>query len=197
MNFLSIEKLNELFEPDFDAGILYHKPKKHGDLNNHIDVKRWNTKFANKKVGYISSKGYIVVQYKGRKIPVHRIIWAMYYKAWPISKIDHKNRNKLDNRIENLRLASSAENGINTSIFKSNTSGYKGVSWQKLKNMWESRIMFNGKTHVLGYYSSKEEAHKVYCMKCIELYGDFAPKEIKEFATREDIVVIEYKKIRK
>lgn len=73
---------------------------------------------------------------------------------------DHINRNGLDNRRANLRIVTYSQNGFNTGIWKHNTSGIKGVCWDKQKNKWEARIMINQKTIHLGFYSDIKDAAK-------------------------------------
>lgn len=73
---------------------------------------------------------------------------------------DHINRNKLDNRRANLRTVVKAENQRNTKIFATNTSGYKGVSWSKVMNMWQAYIFKNNKKINLGYFEDVKKAAK-------------------------------------
>lgn len=77
--------------------------------------------------------------------------------------VDHKNRNKLDNRRENLHLVSSLENVLNRGLNKNNTSGFKGVRWNNRKGRtpkWEAKISVNYKTITLGMFDSLEDAIK-------------------------------------
>lgn len=97
---------------------------------------------------------------------------------WKANKlIDHINRNKLDNRKCNLRMVTASQNAINSKMFSTNTSGYRGVSFQpkaNLSNPWTAYMHFSGKKMHLGYYKTKTEAAKAYDNKAIELYGKFA-----------------------
>lgn len=72
--------------------------------------------------------------------------------------VDHINRNTLDNRRENLRIADSRINAINSKIRNNNTSEIVGVSWRKDRNCWCSRIKVDKKYLYLGSFSLKEEA---------------------------------------
>jgi hypothetical protein len=92
----------------------------------------------------------------------HRVIWEMVKGAIPNGMIiDHIDRNPLNNRIDNLRLVTRAENQRNLSMSKKNASGYNGVSWSKPMNKWRVRIKVNGKEIVLGYFDDPCEAGKV------------------------------------
>ena len=74
---------------------------------------------------------------------------------------DHINGNTLDNRRENLRVCSHAENSHNRCKPKSITSGFKGVTWHKHAKSWMAYITHEGKKRYLGYYKIKEEAARV------------------------------------
>lgn len=89
-------------------------------------------------------------------------------------RVDHINCDPLDNRRENLRLATHAQNGKNKKLFKNNTSGYKGVYQEKKTGKWCSKIMADGKLHHLGTFATKEEAYAVYCDAAQKLHGEYA-----------------------
>lgn len=72
--------------------------------------------------------------------------------------IDHINQNKLDNRKVNLRITNKSINAFNTKMRVDNTSGYRGVSWDKEKNKWCARITINGKQRQIGRYSDIDDA---------------------------------------
>lgn len=90
--------------------------------------------------------------------------------------IDHKNRNKMDNRKENLRVCTMQENRINASIPNSNTSGFIGVGFDRRYNKYIARIKINRKQIYLGSYSTIQEAVKVRLKAEKEYFGDFAPQ---------------------
>lgn len=96
-----------------------------------------------------------------------KLIW-MHHFIMGSSGIDHRNGNGLDNRRENLRIASKSLNAHNTSSWAS--SGYKGVT--RAGSKWKARIMKEGKNVHLGHFSSKEEAYEKYLEKAKELYGN-------------------------
>lgn len=86
---------------------------------------------------------------------------------------DHKNGNGLDNRRNNLRLATPSQNRINSNK-KIGISGYRGVRWDKHRKRWRADIQFEGRKISLGRSLLKEECAKLYDKKAKELYGKFA-----------------------
>ncbi len=127
------------------------------------------------EAGAIGVTGYRIIGVDGIKHLAHRL--AIFYMTgkWPAkAHVDHRNGNKADNSWANLREATFAENSHNAPMRATNTSGYKGVSWAARKKKWVARITNNYRVHVIGYYATKEEAHKAYCDTAAELHGEFA-----------------------
>ena len=89
-------------------------------------------------------------------------------------EIDHKNRNRLDNRQDNLRYSTRNQNQWNKDKYKNNTSGFKGVSFKKPNNKWVAQIKLNGRLHIAGYFDTAREAAIAYNNKARELHGEFA-----------------------
>lgn len=87
--------------------------------------------------------------------------------------LDHINRNKLDNRSCNLRECTNQQNQANRPHQKNNSSGFKGVSFNKNK-IYEAKIMFFKKRIHIGYFNDPEEAARAYDAKAREFFGDFA-----------------------
>lgn len=88
--------------------------------------------------------------------------------------VDHKNHNTLDDRKTNLRICTHAENTANSVMQKRNTSGYKGVYFDKRRVKWYSQIRFMGKSYTLGLFESPVEAAKEYDHVAKQLYGEYA-----------------------
>lgn len=108
-------------------------------------------------------RGYLRVCFGGKSYQGHRIIWEMNNGLIPQGmEIDHINRNTGDNRIENLRLVTRAQNTQNMKTPATNTSGYRGAYWDKSKKKWHSRISVNGEVILLGVFDCKEEAAAAY-----------------------------------
>ena len=88
--------------------------------------------------------------------------------------VDHVDGNGLNNRRSNLRVATPAENQRNRGLHINNTSGYKGVGWDKQRGKWLAQIELSGKTTRLGRYATKELAHAAYCEAAKMHFGQFA-----------------------
>lgn len=95
-------------------------------------------------------------------------------------QVDHINHDSLDNRRENLRLASVSENACNRHPRKDNRSGFKGVSWHKEKRCWVTRIQVNGKRYEIGHFDDPINAAKAYDITAKELHGKFAVLNFEE-----------------
>ncbi len=105
---------------------------------------------------------------------IHREIWERHNGSFALGFcIDHKNRNKLDNRKNNFRIATYSQNNANT-VARSGTSNYKGVSWHKPLNKWRAAISINSKKIFLGYYSSENKAARAYDEAARKHFGEFA-----------------------
>ncbi len=125
----------------------------------------WNTKRQkiqqDTKAGFHCPKsGYIFIRLDGVLYREHRLIWQMLIGECP-NTIDHINRKRNDNRIENLREVTDSENCYNTNKRKDNTSGVRGISWNKLKNKWRVFINVDKKRLELGHYDDFEMACRI------------------------------------
>lgn len=87
---------------------------------------------------------------------------------------DHVNGDKLDNRRDNLRVATHAQNQQNRGKYANNKSGYKGVSWSSAANKWVAMIRINNKQTYLGIFDDPKEAYDVYCEAALKYHGEFA-----------------------
>ena len=94
--------------------------------------------------------------------------------------IDHINNNKLDNRKENLRIATVKQNSQNKSSKKKSTSKYIGVSFNTIKNKWVSQIYINNKNTFLGYFNNEEHAAKVRDIATKKYFGEYGNLNFKE-----------------
>jgi hypothetical protein len=106
-----------------------------------------------------------------------RVFMAMHREILNAPKgmdVDHANGNGLDNRRENIRLCSKAENNCNVDKRTTNTSGYKGVYWNSRMNKWYAKIGVDGQQKYLGSFSRKEDAALAYDRAAPKYHGQFA-----------------------
>lgn len=102
--------------------------------------------------------------------------------------IDHIDRNALNNRKSNLRIADKSKNAMNTINRSDNTSGMKGVSWSKEKKKWHVYITINQKREFLGYYNDIKDAIIIRIKKELELFKEFTNTNfLKEICLKYNI----------
>ena len=144
----SIDFLKAIFFLDKDTGDLFWKVK----LARSIKV--------GKLAGCIKPTGYKSVNILGTTYWQHRVVYSMYYDVELNSneQIDHVNQNKSDNSPKNLRVATPSQNQHNKKIQKNNTSGHKGICYDKKRNKWRCYVNVDGKKHSLGRFEFKEDA---------------------------------------
>jgi hypothetical protein len=133
---------------------------------------KWFAYWNSHTKSYYAHRSIIRENGKGGNVSMHRQILGLEYGDKRHG--DHANRDTLDNRRSNLRIATPSQNQGNSKVRICNSSGFKGVSWHKLMRRWRAEIRINRKTTVLGYFSSPEEAHAAYCAKAADAYGEFA-----------------------
>jgi len=119
-----------------------------------VSWRRWNTKYAGKPALTADQQGYKAGTVLGKRYLAHRIAWFFQFGSWPKNQIDHINGDRSDNRIQNLRDVTQAENRKNNRLYATNTSGHAGVDFMPKKGRWRARI---GSEH-LGVFRTKSEA---------------------------------------
>ena len=105
-----------------------------------------------------TSNGYLRICIKGTYIDAQNLAFLIMTGTIP-NLVDHKNKNKLDNRWNNLRAANKQLNGLNRDPSYLNTSGYVGVSYNKRQKKWKSYVHLHGRQISLGSFSCPTAAH--------------------------------------
>lgn len=118
--------------------------------------------------------GYRQVQIDLVFYRVHRVAWLLHYGRWPSKGLDHRNGNRADNRIANLREATPAENARNRGLCRRNKSGKVGVHTIKASGLWGAGIWLEGRQVSLGRFECQEAAIAARCEAERHYFGDFA-----------------------
>ncbi|WP_407300150.1 HNH endonuclease [Raoultella planticola] len=144
---ITLDELRGLVRYDPDTGCFHHL------------VARKNVSVGD-VAGGLDMEGYIRLRLNGRRYKAHRL--AIFYMTgkWP-KAVDHKNKNRSDNRWCNIRPCSLAENNQNPGISPKNKSGCPGVHWHGRQKKWIAAIQIDRKKLHLGSFSSKEGAEAV------------------------------------
>lgn len=147
----------ECLDYDADTGKLTWKERPQKHFKSGAECKKWNARYSGKRAGF-SSGDYISVRILRKNWQAHRFAWAIHHGSDPKVILDHINGDGKDNRICNLREVSHTQNSQNTKKYKTNTSGFIGVSWHKTAQKWCAYIGSAGKIIQLGAFETKEQA---------------------------------------
>lgn len=125
-----------------------------------------------KEVKFHKNKGYIqctlAIDSVKIKFSQHRLVYYAHNQDWdiwdssPDNQIDHYNRKRDDNSIENLHVVNSQQNNFNKDA--------KGYTWDKNRNKWKAQIQLNGKSIYIGLFEKEEDARNAYIKKKLELH---------------------------
>lgn len=135
----------------------------------------WNRKHVGKIAGSFDRDGYRLLRLNCITIKAHRAIWAICTGEWPESEIDHINGDPADNRFENLRLATRAQNCQNISGWRRKVLP-TGVQLRCDGKAFFAKIMVNRKFLHLGSFPTAELAHAAYLKAARDHRGDFSRK---------------------
>ncbi len=129
----------------------------------------WRKPLSNRVVvgSIVGDKKHVVI--KQVKYRISHIVWLWHYGE-PVPKlIDHRDGNRQNNSIDNLREATQSQNMANTRIRIDNTSGHKGISWAARNKKW--RVQVN--RQIIGFYSTLEEAIAARRTAAERIHGEF------------------------
>jgi hypothetical protein len=161
---LSQDRLKELLHYDPETGIFTHR-------TTHDAVT------AGAVAGFAHKRGYWQICVDSVTVKAHQAAWFYMTGEWPSDLIDHRDRDKANNRWANLRLATNAENCRNIGMTKRNTSGVLGVGWHKRIGKWQASIRVDRKLISLGYFAGLDDAAHVRREAELKYFGEFAPSQ--------------------
>jgi hypothetical protein len=148
-NDLTAAQVREQLDYDPAAGVFTWKKNPRPWGKNHIG----------QRAGYLGRNGYRYIRLFGVLYLGHRLAWLCVNEVWPEGALDHKNRQRDDNRIENLHPATRRENNLNAKLAP-NKTGYRGVYWQRGRTKpFYAQLKYHHQKIFLGSYATAEDAH--------------------------------------
>ena len=163
----SVEKVRSVLDYNPLTGIFIWK-------YNPDYPQKWNTRYAGTRAGRLSPNGHRAISIEKVRYQAHRLAWIYMTGKKPGEEIDHKNTLRDDNRWSNLREATSLQNKANSNLRSDNTSGSKGVHWDKSRGKWVVIVSIDRSSKNLGRFDSKEKALNVYKKYMDERFGEFS-----------------------
>jgi hypothetical protein len=170
----SIGHLIECFNYDPMTGRLSWRERPVTHFKDEHSWRVTNCKYAGKEIAGADEKGYLRVPIHGKNYRVHRVCFAIYHGRWPDKQVDHIDGDKANNKIGNLREATNSQNQMNRGAAVNNTSGYKGVHFNKAAKKWHAQIRKKGKNIYLGVFDDPHDAYLAYCQAADKIHGQFA-----------------------
>jgi hypothetical protein len=164
---LTQKQVKELFDYVPETGELIWK------------VDRGTNKTRETTAGNLRIDGRKHIQINRSKYLVHRLVF-LYHHGYSPRFIDHIDKNPSNNRIENLRACTPSQNQGNVLKRSNNTSGYKGVHFNKRKQKWQAGIKVNNHPIYLGRSSNPIDAAQIYNFGAYRYFGEFASYNLAE-----------------
>ena len=142
---MNYDDLCKVFEYNPDTGIIYWK-------------RTSSKRSPARSVAGTKENKYIKIQYKGQSLKAHRLAWLLHTKKDPgLLSISHKNKNRMDNRIDNLRCLDTTELAYARSVRSDNNTGRRGIK-RMTDGRYKSMATMHGKSKYLGFFNTLEEA---------------------------------------
>jgi len=157
---VSREYISTLLRYDPETGDLYWRVTKSAKA------------VAGQKAGSVNQHGHVNLQIDKKMYAAHQIVFLLHHGYIP-KEIDHINRVKTDNRIENLRPCTSTQNKGNVGLLRTNKTGIRGVSINGKTGKYHAQIKINGKQTYLGRFDTAEEAALMYQGAAKLYFGEF------------------------
>lgn len=158
---MNAQRIRELLDYDLEFGSFVHR------------VSRGRVK-SGMIAGSPHNAGYLRTRVDGRDYLLHRLAFLWVEGELPEAHVDHINGNRLDNRWSNLRKASRSENMMNASISQRNSTGAKGVHFDKSRGTWLASLSVKGRSKNLGRFRDPLLAESIVRRARNEHHGEFA-----------------------
>ena len=142
---LTQERLKQLLDYDPVTGVFTRRESQRKDR-------------IGKAAGAANTKGHIQIRVDGTLYVAHRLAWLYVHGELPTLQLDHFDGDKTNNRISNLRLCTNKQNGENRPMHPRNTSGFRGVSFDKQHGKFRAYIGHHMTHRFVGLYATAEEA---------------------------------------
>ena len=167
--------LKECLRYESKTGKLFWKKRPLRHFVSRRWANTWNTRWAGREaLNYSEPDSYGYGSLDGVPLAAHRVVWKMVSGQEPPALIDHKDRNKKNNKFKNLRAANSSQNGLNRNLSKANKSGRTGVSYNARDRKWLAQLSFNGQVLFGGLFKNKRDAIQARAAIESMVCGEFA-----------------------
>lgn len=167
---LTQEIVRELLDYNPETGAFTWRPRDRKWFKTDRATKIWNARFPKTRAGSTKHGEYTRIQLHNRMYHAHRLAHLWMTGSWPAQQIDHRDRDRTNNRWTNLRPATRSQNRVNRTY--ASATGFRGVT--ETKNRFYASIYYEGQRTSLGGFATAEEAARAYDAKATELHGEFA-----------------------
>ena len=132
--------------------------------------------YAGVRAGGLNERGYEIIHFDGYQVYGHHLAWLLMKGEWPENILAHRDEVNGNNQWSNIVLTSPSKNKHTTRLMKSNTSGFRGVSWHKRDQRWRASIRHLKVQIDIGRFDTAEQAAAAYQREASRLFGEPASK---------------------
>lgn len=143
-------------------------------LNYNPETGVFTKASTNESIGRVGWKGYVYIDVDGKPYRAHQLAWLHAHGEWPEKLLDHKDGDKENNRISNLRNATNRQNRFNDKGHPRKNDLPRGVRKNSMNGRFRAEIKINGKSKNLGTFDTPEDASEFYQLAADMLHGEFA-----------------------
>ena len=174
---LRLERLHELLAYDQATGVFTQRIQYLGRQGA-----RWK---AGRVAGCVNKlTGYLTLRLDGKLYQAHRLAWLYVHGTWPTAEIDHRDGDRLNNAMSNLRDVSRRENAENMRHARADSAtGVQGASPYKKTGRFQALVRHEGRCHYLGTYDTVAEARAVYVDAKAKMHAAWVPPNVGEQST--------------